>query len=158
MRKIPSTTSAVFNLFCIFQNNHVKTLYRLESAKKPSTRSSVLPTPEKWYYHKAVSTLICSSFSTIIYPEGTRSDSGELLPFKKGGFVLAIRSELPIVPFTIIGADKALPKGSLSIRKKEIKLFIDKPIETKGMDLEDKDELLQDCRQKIKNNLENLNI
>jgi 1-acyl-sn-glycerol-3-phosphate acyltransferase len=106
---------------------------------------------------KAVNSLIDSTFSTIIYPEGTRSVSGDLLPFKKGGFVLAIRSQIPIVPLTIVGAGKALPKGSLSIKKKEIKLFLGKPIKTIGIDLKQKDDLLQNCRQEITNNLNKIN-
>ncbi len=51
---------------------------------------------------EAVNILIHSSSSTLIYHEGTRSETGDLLPFKKGGFILSIRSLLPIVPISII--------------------------------------------------------
>ena len=115
------------------------------------------PEKAKASIDKATKTLIRSNFSTIIYPEGTRSESGNLLPFKKGGFVLAIKSQLPIVPFTVVGAEKALPRGSFNIIKKDINLFIGKPIETKHLTLENKEDLLQNCRQEIINNLNKIN-
>ena len=105
----------------------------------------------------AVYTLVNSRFSTLIYPEGTRSQNGELLPFKKGGFILAIRSQLPIVPVTILGAGKALPKGKFNIKRTRIIVVIDKPITTYGMNINDKEELLQKCRTVVIQNLNNLN-
>ena len=103
---------------------------------------------------EAVETLIHSPFSTLIYPEGTRSDRGELLPFKKGGFILAIRTQLPVVPITILGSGGVLPKGTFTIKKSHIKMIIDNPIPTLGMDINNKDQLLQDCRNIINQNLE----
>ncbi len=105
----------------------------------------------------AVDILVNSRFSTFIYPEGTRSQNRELLPFKKGGFILAIRSQLPIVPVTIIGAGKALPKGKFNIRRTRIVVAIDKPIITYGMNINDREELLQKCRTVIFQNLNHLN-
>ena len=104
----------------------------------------------------AVDSLIRSSFSTLIYPEGTRSENGKLLPFKKGGFILAIRSQLPIVPITILGAGEALSKGKYNINNKKISVIISDPIITKGMGINDKDLLLQNCRNVIENNLKHL--
>ena len=102
---------------------------------------------------EAVETLMHSSFSTLIYPEGTRSNGEELLPFKKGGFILAIRTQLPVVPITILGSGNVLPKGTLAIKKSHIKMIIDNPIPTLEMDINDKDQLLQDCRKIINQNL-----
>ena len=102
---------------------------------------------------EAVETLMHSSFSTLIYPEGTRSNGEELLPFKKGGFILAIRTQIPVVPITILGAGNVLPKGTLAIKKSHIKMIIDNPIPTLEMDINDKDQLLQDCRNIINQNL-----
>ena len=94
-----------------------------------------------------------SSFSTLIYPEGTRSETRNLLPFKKGGFILAIRSKLPIVPITIIGAGRILPKGSFKINKGQIKVIISKPISTKNLDVNNKEELIECCRREMIKNL-----
>ena len=107
--------------------------------------------------NNAVNILINSKFSTLIYPEGTRSDSEGLLPFKKGGFILAIRAKLDIVPLTIIGARDALPKGRLGIKKNKIIVIISKPISTININLNDKDFLIAECRKVIHNN-KNLNI
>ena len=101
----------------------------------------------------AVETLKHSSFSTLIYPEGTRSNGKELLPFKKGGFILAIRTQLPVVPITILGAGNVLPKGTLAIKKSHIKIIIDVPLETQGMELKNKEILVQDCRNIIHQNI-----
>ena len=102
---------------------------------------------------EAVETLMHSSFSTLIYPEGTRSNGEELKKKKKGGFILAIRTQLPVVPITILGAGNVLPKGTLAIKKSHIKIIIDNPIPTLEMDINDKDQLLQDCRKIINQNL-----
>ena len=102
---------------------------------------------------EAVHTLIHSSFSTLIYPEGTRSETGDLLPFKKGGFILAIRSQLPIVPVTIIGAGEVLSKGSFTINQGQIKIIISKPIPTRNLEVNNKEELIESCRNTIMKNL-----
>jgi len=101
----------------------------------------------------AVHRLIHSSFSTLIYPEGTRSETGDLLPFKKGGFILAIRSQLPIVPVTIIGAGDVLSKGSFTINQGQIKVIISKPISTRNLEVNNKEELIESCRNTIMKNL-----
>ena len=102
---------------------------------------------------EAVHRLIHSSFSTLIYPEGTRSETGDLLPFKKGGFILAIRSQLPIVPVTIIGAGDVLSKGSFTINQGQIKVIISKPISTQSLEVNNKEELIESCRNTIMKNL-----
>ena len=101
----------------------------------------------------AVNTLIRSSFSTLIFPEGTRSETGDLLPFKKGGFILAIRSQLPIVPVTIVGSGDVLPKGSFTINKGQIKVIISMPISTQNLEVNNKEELIENCRNAIIKNL-----
>jgi 1-acyl-sn-glycerol-3-phosphate acyltransferase len=66
-----------------------------------------------------------------IAPEGTRSESGELLPFKKGGFVLALDMEAPILPITIKGTRDVLPAhGMLSRRGVEVHVTLHPPIDT----------------------------
>ncbi len=66
--------------------------------------------------------------SVVLFPEGTRSPSGELLPFKRGGFVLAVRTQTPIVPITINGSGAILPKGDWRIRGGEIEVIVSEPV------------------------------
>ncbi len=71
--------------------------------------------------------------SVLVFPEGTRSKTGELLPFKRGAFHLASKVGYSIVPVTIIDSDKIMPKGTLKLRKGTIKLVLDKPISTENI-------------------------
>ena len=68
--------------------------------------------------------------SVILFAEGTRTRDGKMLPFKRGAFTLAAKSGVPIVPITINGSFKILPKSSLDIRPSPIELLMDKPIDT----------------------------
>ena len=98
---------------------------------------------------RAVKKLTDSKFSTLLYPEGTRSETEEIQPFKKGGFILAIRSKLPVVPIAIIGSRSVLSKNLLKLFKGNIKLIIDIPIDTADLHEEDKNMLLTQCRNVI---------
>ncbi len=66
--------------------------------------------------------------SLHIFPEGTRSATGELLPFKRGAFRVAMKGGAPVLPVTIIGSHLITPKKSLVINKGTIKVIIDKPV------------------------------
>jgi 1-acyl-sn-glycerol-3-phosphate acyltransferase len=70
--------------------------------------------------------------SLAVFPEGTRSPDGNLQEFKQGAFKIAVRAGVPIVPVTIIGTSKLLPKGSLAPRPGRVDVIIGKPIETTG--------------------------
>jgi len=70
----------------------------------------------------------------LIFPEGTRSATGELLPFKRGGFLLAIKSGAPVVPLSIQGSTDIMRRGSLLIRPGLIKIAIGRPIHIAGAD------------------------
>jgi 1-acyl-sn-glycerol-3-phosphate acyltransferase len=87
--------------------------------------------------------------SFLIFPEGTRSRTGELLPFKKGGFILAIKGQAPIVPVAISGARAAMRKGSLLIYPVTVRVRVSPPIETTGMALDDRDRLVEAVRAQI---------
>jgi len=84
--------------------------------------------------------------SLLIYAEGTRSLDGKLLPFKKGGFVLAIQAGIPIIPITIRGSREILPKGSLRIRPGTIQVEIGEPIDPARYTLEEKERLMLEVR------------
>ena len=87
--------------------------------------------------------------SFLIFPEGTRSRTGELLPFKKGGFVMAIRAQAPIVPVAIIGAREAMRRDSPWIYPVRVSVRIGKPVETAGVTMEQRDQLVQRVRDEV---------
>jgi 1-acyl-sn-glycerol-3-phosphate acyltransferase len=92
---------------------------------------------------------LCEGNSFLIFPEGTRSRTGELLPFKKGGFILAIKAQAPIVPIAISGARAAMRKGSLLIYPVTVHVRVAPPIETAGMTLDDRDVVISAARRQI---------
>lgn len=67
--------------------------------------------------------------SIHIFPEGTRSETGAMLPFKRGAFIIAQKAGVPVLPVTIIGSHLITPKKSLKINRGKIRLIIGKPIE-----------------------------
>lgn len=69
-----------------------------------------------------------AGISIMIFPEGRRSSSGSLLPFKKGGFLLAAKAGIPIVPVTINGSGKLLPVGAWRLRRGTVELIIGEPV------------------------------
>jgi 1-acyl-sn-glycerol-3-phosphate acyltransferase len=90
-----------------------------------------------------------SGRSFLIFPEGTRSKTDELLPFKKGGFRMAIKAGAPIVPVAISGGRTAMVKGSFIIRPATLTIRIGPPIETAAMNVEARDALIERVRQQI---------
>ncbi|MEW6128264.1 MAG: lysophospholipid acyltransferase family protein [Acidobacteriota bacterium] len=87
--------------------------------------------------------------SLAVFPEGTRSPDGHLQEFKQGAFKLAARAGVPIVPVTIIGTSKLLPKGSLAPRPGRVDVVIGKPIETKNYSEKQLSELITVVRNEI---------
>ncbi len=81
-----------------------------------------------------------------ILPEGTRSDSGRLLPFKKGIAHVAIETRLPIVPMVTIGLQGAWRRSSLSLRPTRARIVFLPPIETEAWSLETIDADLESLR------------
>jgi len=82
-----------------------------------------------------------------VFPEGTRSPNGRLLPFKKGPFYLAMDSGIPVVPVTILGSELLMPKGSSTIHPGVVKLKFHPPISP--AQFSDKEELISAVRREI---------
>lgn len=70
--------------------------------------------------------------SVLFFAEGTRSPDGKIHPFKKGGFTTAVESGLPILPVTVNGSRKVLPKGALAFRRGPIEVVVGDPVDTRG--------------------------
>src|SRR6266511_32393 len=87
--------------------------------------------------------------SFLIFPEGTRSRDAELLPFKKGGFIMAIKAQVPIVPVAIQGARAAMQKGSAIVRPVSVSIRVGEPLETFGVTLADRDAVIAQTRERI---------
>jgi 1-acyl-sn-glycerol-3-phosphate acyltransferase len=92
---------------------------------------------------------IRSGNSFLIFPEGTRSRTAELLPFKKGGFIMAIKAQAPIVPVAVQGGRDAMRKGSRIVRPATVSIRIGEPIETAGLGVHDRDALIAQTRARI---------
>ena len=91
--------------------------------------------------------------SVVIFPEGTRSYDGALQPFMNGGFTLAIRAGVPIVPITINGTWAIIPRTTLRIKQGTIRIVIERPIKTRGLTIKDRKRLMQEVERKIRDNL-----
>lgn len=119
----------------IDRNNAESALRSIEEAKMKMTHKNV---------------------SALIFPEGTRSLTGEVQQFKRGAFNLAAKVGFPVVPVTIIGSDKLLPKGKFKIKSGTITVHFDKPLPTDGIKTRaDELAMMESVRTTIINNLEN---
>jgi 1-acyl-sn-glycerol-3-phosphate acyltransferase len=87
--------------------------------------------------------------SVMVFAEGTRSSDGKISEFKKGGFVTAIRRKIPILPVTINGSRRVLPKGSLAMRPGKIQIVIGDPIDTSGYTTDTTQELIDKTRNVV---------
>ncbi|HJQ84259.1 MAG TPA: lysophospholipid acyltransferase family protein [Candidatus Binatia bacterium] len=88
--------------------------------------------------------------SLVVFPEGTRSRTGQLLPFKKGAFVLAIATGFPVVPVVCRGTRRLMPRGSrLTVLPGAAEIVIEEPIPTAGLGYEDRDALAARVRTAI---------
>ena len=92
---------------------------------------------------------IAEGLSVVFFPEGTRSHNGELLPFKRGGFLLAMKTQTPIVPITINGSGNILPKRDWRIREGEIEVIVGDPVSVNEVHVKDLQSLMSRVRQII---------
>lgn len=86
---------------------------------------------------------IAAGTSVIIFPEGTRSRDGNMLPFKPGAMVLAIKAGVPLVPVAITGTHAILPKGKLLSRPGRVTIRAGEPIDSSAYTLKQKHELAE---------------
>jgi 1-acyl-sn-glycerol-3-phosphate acyltransferase len=92
---------------------------------------------------------IQSGNSFLIFPEGTREPAGELLPFKKGGFIMAMKAGAPIVPVSVEGGRAAMRRGSWIIWPAQVTIRVGEPIPTAGLDIRARDTLIARTRERI---------
>jgi len=88
----------------------------------------------------------------MVFAEGTRSPDGQIHEFKKGGFMVAVAHKMPILPVTVNGSRRVLPKGSLAFKPGKIQVVVGDPIDTSGYTTQDVDELIAKTRQTIMKN------
>jgi 1-acyl-sn-glycerol-3-phosphate acyltransferase len=87
--------------------------------------------------------------SALLYAEGTRTRDGTLQPFKRGAFNLAMKAGVPIVPLTVNGSYKLMPKSSFVVQPGEVELVLEAPIEIRGSGKEEEMRLMADVRTAI---------
>jgi 1-acyl-sn-glycerol-3-phosphate acyltransferase len=87
--------------------------------------------------------------SVLVFPEGGRSESGELEAFKEGAAYLAIKAGAPVVPVAIVGIRDVLPMHSMHVRPGKVTLRIGDPIETASLKVKDRDSLTREIHSRI---------
>ena len=87
--------------------------------------------------------------SVVVFPEEGRSRERAMRPFQRGGFLLALRSELPILPVAIDGTFDIFPVGAKRITPGPVTIRVGTPIPTAGLTVRDKDRLLEESREQI---------
>ncbi|MBS3995623.1 MAG: 1-acyl-sn-glycerol-3-phosphate acyltransferase [Alkaliphilus sp.] len=97
--------------------------------------------------------ILKSGHSMVVFPEGTRSKSSEMLEFKKGSLRLATRSGVPIVPITISGSYKIFEANNVKIKPAHVKITVSEPIFTNNLTKEEESQLSDRVHKIIKDNL-----
>jgi len=106
--------------------------------KNPESRKSALG---------RATALLRSGISLLVFPEGTRSKDGRLLPFRPGPFTMAIDSGAAVVPLTIRGTRELMPKGGFGIRPGTVTITFEEPIVTTNLTAENRSALMDQARR-----------
>ncbi|MBU0971645.1 MAG: 1-acyl-sn-glycerol-3-phosphate acyltransferase [Proteobacteria bacterium] len=131
--EIPVFGPACRQLGCIFidRSNQKEAIHSIRTAqKKLSPKASVL-----------------------FFAEGKRSRDGNLMPFKKGAFVFAMETGLPILPITVKNSYKILPTGSLDLTPGTIEIIVHRPIYISAHETDRLDEIIENTRRTISSGL-----
>jgi 1-acyl-sn-glycerol-3-phosphate acyltransferase len=124
-----------------FMGTHLKTAGHVRVPRE-DPRSAI-----RTLQHTAA--LLHDGRSTLVFPEGGRSETGQLQEFKDGAAFLAIRAQIPIVPLAMLGMRGILQMHTLVFHRGPVKLRIGEPISTAGMTTHQRAELTAAVRQKI---------
>jgi len=100
---------------------------------------------------------LIAGINLVLYPEGTRSADGNLLPFKRGAFVMAIQAQVPVVPVATLDSRLLCPKKRLSVAPGTVHLYVGEPISTKGLTIGDRREICEQVRNEIAKQLDKFN-
>jgi len=92
---------------------------------------------------------IKSGTSVIIFPEGTRTDDGQVQPFKKGALVIAAKAQVPIIPVAITGSYQVQPKGTWLVGRAALKLTFFQPVATENLRVSDVEQLTENIHTQI---------
>ncbi len=92
--------------------------------------------------------------SVMVFAEGTRSADGRIQEFKKGGFMAAIIRKIPILPVTVNGSRRVLPKGDLVVKPGKIQVVVGDPIDTNGYTTDTVQELIDKTRRVVMANFD----
>ena len=98
---------------------------------------------------RAADLIRARGYSFLVYPEGTRSPEGRLLPFRRGGFFLALDSGAPIVPVSIAGTYELMPRGSRRVRKGTVRIVFHEPVPVEGFTEATMPELMERVRAAV---------
>ena len=91
--------------------------------------------------------------SFLIFPEGTRSQTDELLPFKKGGFIMAVRAHVPIIPVAMYGGRAVMRRGSALLNPVTVHVQFGSPICSRDREFADREELIAETKSVIEDML-----
>lgn len=98
---------------------------------------------------KKMARLVAAGHSLIVFPEGTRSTDGSVAPFKGGSFLIALQSQLPVVPISVVGSRHVMFRGEVTVRPRHVTVIVHDPVETAGLPRGAARQLTETIREKV---------
>ena len=93
--------------------------------------------------------ILRDGWTIVLFPEGTRSRDGQVARFKKGAVIMAINSQVPLLPVSISGSGRVMRKGDWRVRPGEVRIAVGEPISTEGLTTASRNELAERCRSEV---------